>query len=289
MKGSLGAKIVGKAARRQSILLKLAWISVSVVLCGCGDKVSDKLPAPLVERIQNAAPDRGVAVPLPLNGPFRRSVRKIAILNGHPAVVIQDAPLLGSFGLYVSDASGLWVGRDTTPDAPSMLSSANGAYWVSSSKGFASFNPLTLQFNGFPPPAEGALRELIGFNDRLLSVVGTNNILVAKRGGQWTTLSSLDAGESLWESRRRPQKPGRVLQVRAGLDESGDNAKWSEASRLPADFETFNSFRTPTTPTFPGRLRSWWGIPIVLIGHHSGGLQIQPRTTALQFPVGGFI
>jgi hypothetical protein len=239
MTRSLGAKTVGKATRRQSILLKLAWVLVSVVLFGCGDKGSDKLPAPLIERVQNAAPDRGSAVPLPLNGPFRRSVRKIAILNGRPAVMIQDAPVLGNFGLYVSDASGLWVPRDTTPDAPSMLSSANGAYWLSSSKGFASFNPLTLQLSGFPLPTEGALRELIGFEDRLLSVVGTNNILMEKRGGQWTTLASLDVGESLVGITATPteacvvsSKSGRVW------TSTGDNTKWSEASRLPANFET---------------------------------------------------
>src|SRR5258708_4391724 len=57
MKGRLGATIVDKATRRQGICLKFAWIIVSVVLFGCGNKVSENLPAPLVERVQNAAPD----------------------------------------------------------------------------------------------------------------------------------------------------------------------------------------------------------------------------------------
>src|SRR5712691_7689031 len=121
MTQSLRAKTTGRAVRRPCILRMLAWITVSLVLFGCGPKVSDRFPAPLVERIQSAAPDRGVAQPLALNGPFRRSVQKIAILNGQPAVMIQDAPFLGNFGLYVRDATGVWVARDTTPDAPSML------------------------------------------------------------------------------------------------------------------------------------------------------------------------
>jgi hypothetical protein len=227
-----------KMALRENAFGKLALSALFVVLLGCGDKTTDKLPAPLVERIQNAAPDRGTAVPLPLNGPFRRAVRKIAILNGHLALMIQDAPGLGNVGLYINDNSGLWVWRDSTPDVPSMLSSANGYYWVSSIKGFASFNPTSQLFAGLAPPAEGTLRELIGFDDRLLSVVGTNSVLVAKRGGQWTTLATLDAGESLVGITATPTETCVLSSTsRRVWSSTGDNTKWSEASKILANYE----------------------------------------------------
>src|SRR6267143_1674872 len=54
------------------------WSAVFAVLAGCGGNNGDTIPGPLLERIQNAAPNKGTATPLALNGPFRRSVRKIA-------------------------------------------------------------------------------------------------------------------------------------------------------------------------------------------------------------------
>jgi hypothetical protein len=227
-----------RTAWRPNVFAKLASSTFFLVLFGCGDKTADKLPAPLVERIQNGAPDQGTAVPLPLNGPFRRAVRKIAILNGHLALMIQDAPGLGNVGLYVNDASGLWVLRDFTPDIPSMLSTANGYYWVSSGKGFASFNPTTQLLQGFSPPTEGTLRELIGFEERLLAVVGTNTVLGAKRGGPWTPLATLDAGESLVGIAATPTETCVLSSTSRRVWSSiGDNTKWSERSKIPSNYE----------------------------------------------------
>jgi hypothetical protein len=229
------ARFAGFPLESGALLLPLGILFL--LLSGCADKSLERMPDPLRSHVDTAFPNQGTATPLPLNGPFRRSVYKITAMNGRLAVAIQDVPVVGKVTFYVTDDAGVWIWRDTVPEAPTMLSAAFGYYWMASSRGFASFSVAGGIPQGFPQPPEGRLRELVGFEDRLVSVAGNNKILTATNGSPWTTSATVDPGETLIGIATTP--PGLCAlsssSRKAWVNKSNGN-EWNQASVIPPEY-----------------------------------------------------
>lgn len=222
----------------------VTWTTVAPCVCiglllNCvACSTSGGLPKQLLLRVQNAAPDSGIATPLALDGPFRRPVKKISSVNGHLALLIPDSPTLGMFGFFAPDNNGVWLFRDSTTELPTMLSSAFGEYWIQNNRAFVAFNPNSGTFTPSPAPGEGPLREVIGLDDRLVGVVGNNLVLAVKRGAtSWTTLATLSTGETMISVARTAAKICALSSSsRAVWTSDMQGVNWTQTSTLPVAY-----------------------------------------------------